>query len=200
MDRSWDAALSCPPTSPTSIKTPVRVERAVVHYTTGCQGIDLEIDTETGKIEILKAVSVLLTWVKQSTRPGKSQIEGGFIQGMSSAMFEEMKLVNGVMKNPSFVDYRIATTSDLPKENIALFVETAQDDGPWGARGIGEHPMTPTIGVMANAIYDAIGVTGSKPSSDRAEKIYLAMVEARKSLLKCITRMCRLFRHIYYFL
>lgn len=152
-------------------------ERAVVHYTTGCQGIDLEIDTETGKIDIIKAVSVFDVGKAINPTLVAAQIEGGFIQGMSSAMFEEMKLVNGVMKNPSFVDYRIATTADLPKENIALFVETAQDDGPWGARGIGEHPMTPTIGVMANAIYDALGVRVMNPPLS-AEKIYLAMVEA----------------------
>jgi CO/xanthine dehydrogenase Mo-binding subunit len=152
-------------------------ERAVVHYTTGCQGIDLEIDTETGQISILKAVSVFDVGKAINPTLVTSQIEGGFIQGMSSAMFEEMKLVNGVMKNPSFVDYRIATTADLPKENIAMFVETAQDDGPWGARGIGEHPMTPTIGVLANAIYDAIGVRVSNPPLS-AEKIYLAMLEA----------------------
>ncbi len=154
-------------------------ERAVVHYTTGCQGIDLEIDTETGKIEILKAVSVFDVGKAINPDLVKAQIEGGFIQGMSSAIFEEMKLVNGVMKNPSFVDYRIATTADLPKENIALFVETAQDDGPWGARGIGEHPMTPTIGVLANAIYDAVGVRVINPPLS-AEKIYLAMLEAGK--------------------
>lgn len=154
-------------------------ERAVVHYTTGCQGIDLEIDTETGKIEILKAVSVFDVGKAINPDLVKAQIEGGFIQGMSSAIFEEMKLVNGVMKNPSFVDYRIATTADLPRENIAEFVETAQDDGPWGARGIGEHPMTPTIGVLANAIYDAVGVRVMNPPLS-AEKIYLAMLEAGK--------------------
>lgn len=154
-------------------------ERAVVHYTTGCQGIDLEIDTITGQIEILKAVSAFDVGKAINPDLVKAQIEGGFIQGMSSAMFEEMKLVNGVMKNPSFVDYRIATTADLPKENKAIFVETAQDDGPWGARGIGEHPMTPTIGVLANAIYDAVGVRVSNPPLS-AEKIYLAMVEAGK--------------------
>jgi carbon-monoxide dehydrogenase large subunit len=154
-------------------------DRAVVHYTTGCQGIDLEIDTDTGKIEIIKAVSAFDVGKAINPELVKCQIEGGFIQGMSSAIFEEMKLVNGVMKNPSFVDYRIATTADIPRENIAMFVETAQDDGPWGARGVGEHPMVPTIGVLANAIYDATGVRVYNPPLS-AEKIYLAMVEEGK--------------------
>jgi len=127
----------------------------------------------------LKAVSAFDVGKAINPDLVKAQIEGGFIQGMSSAIFEEMKLVEGVMKNPSFVDYRIATTADLPKENIAIFVETAQDDGPWGARGIGEHPMTPTIGVLANAIYDAVGVRVMNPPLS-AEKIYLAMLDGGK--------------------
>ena len=52
-----------------------------------------------------------------------------------------------------------------------------QDDGPFGARGIGEHALVPTMPAIANAIYDAIGVRpGSPPFS--SEKVYLAMVDA----------------------
>jgi CO/xanthine dehydrogenase Mo-binding subunit len=107
----------------------------------------------------------------------KSQIEGGFIQGLSSAMYEEIKLRNGVMQNPSFVDYRIMTSADIPQEIDSIIVERPQDDGPWGARGVGEHPMVPTIAALANAIYDAIGVRITDPPFS-AEKIYLAMLDA----------------------
>jgi carbon-monoxide dehydrogenase large subunit len=151
-------------------------ERAVVHYTTGCQAIELEVDLDTGKIDILKAYSAFDVGKAINPELVKSQIEGGFIQGMSSAMFEEMKLVKGVMKNPSFVDYRIATAPDIPQINKAFVVECAQDDGPWGARGIGEHPMTPTIAVLANAIYDAIGIRVTNPPF-LPEKIFMALVE-----------------------
>jgi CO/xanthine dehydrogenase Mo-binding subunit len=107
----------------------------------------------------------------------KAQIEGGFVQGMSTAMFESIQLKDGVMQNPSFVDYRIASSSDAPLEHRAIIVEVPQDDGPWGARGVGEHPMVPTIPAIANAIYDAVGVRpGSPPFT--AEKVYLAMVDA----------------------
>ncbi len=73
----------------------------------------------------------------------KAQIEGGFVQGLSSAIFEEMRIRKGVMTNPSFVDYRIATSADIPEKIDPMIVEHAQDDGPFGARGIGEHPMVP---------------------------------------------------------
>ncbi|NJN95794.1 MAG: hypothetical protein HC875_17675 [Anaerolineales bacterium] len=75
------------------------------------------------------------------------------------------------------MDYRIATSADAPPQIDAILVEVPQDDGPFGARGVGEHPMVPTIPAIANAIYDAIGLrVGSPPFT--AEKVYLAMVEA----------------------
>jgi CO/xanthine dehydrogenase Mo-binding subunit len=151
--------------------------RAVVHYTTGCQAFEIEVDTETGDVQIIRAVSAFD--VGHAINPGlvTAQLEGGLLQGVSSAMFEEMKLVEGVMRNPSFVDYRIATTADVPDEIVSIIVEHAQDDGPFGARGIGEHPMVPTIAALANSIYDAIGVRITTPPFS-AEKIYLAMLDA----------------------
>jgi carbon-monoxide dehydrogenase large subunit len=104
-------------------------------------------------------------------------MEGGFVQGMSTALFEAMQLKGGVMQNPSFVDYRIATSADAPREIEAIIVEVPQDDGPWGARGIGEHGLVPTIPAIANAIYDAIGVRPGEPPY-LPEKVYLAMVDA----------------------
>ncbi len=151
--------------------------RAVVHYTTGCQALEIEIDTETGDIHIIRAVSAFDVGKAINPDLVTAQIEGGFLQGLSSAMFEEMKLKEGVMRNPSFVDYRIATTADVPDEIVSIIVEHGQDDGPFGARGIGEHPMVPTIAALANAIYDAIGVRVTTPPFS-AEKVYLAMLDA----------------------
>jgi CO/xanthine dehydrogenase Mo-binding subunit len=151
--------------------------RAVVHYTTGAQALEIEVDKETGRIDVIKAASAFDVGKAINPDLVKSQIEGGFIQGLSSAMFEEIKLRNGVMQNPSFVDYRIMTSADIPEEIDAIIVERPQDDGPWGARGVGEHPMVPTIAALANAIYDAIGVRVTDPPFT-AEKIYLAMLDA----------------------
>jgi carbon-monoxide dehydrogenase large subunit len=152
-------------------------DRAVVHYTTGAQAFEIEVDLDTGKIEVIRAASAFD--VGRAINPDlvKAQIEGGFVQGMSSAIFEEMKLVNGVMKNPSFVDYRIATSADIPVKHEAIIVEVPQEDGPFGARGVGEHPMVPTIAALGNAIYDAVGVRLVGPPFS-AEKIYLAMLDA----------------------
>jgi len=149
-------------------------ERAVVHYTTGAQAFEVEIDVETGKMEILHAVSAFDCGKAINPDLVKAQMEGGLIQGISSAVFERMIFKDGHMLNPSFVDYRIATTMDLPDKITSIIVEEPQDDGPWGARGIGEHPMVPTIAALGNAIYDAVGIRMEGPPFT-AEKIYLHM-------------------------
>jgi carbon-monoxide dehydrogenase large subunit len=107
----------------------------------------------------------------------KAQMEGGFVQGISSAIFEGLKLKNGFLQNPSFVDYRIATSTDIPREMKSIIVEVAQEDGPWGARGIGEHSMVATLPAIANAIYDAVGVRFDGPPF-LPEKVYMAMFDA----------------------
>jgi carbon-monoxide dehydrogenase large subunit len=152
-------------------------ERAVVHYTTGAQAVELEVDLDTGRIEILRGVSAFDVGKAINPAQVKAQMEGGFVQGMSSALFESLNLKDGVVRSPSFVDYRIATTADAPRDLQSFIVEEAQDDGPWGARGIGEHSMVPTIPAIANAIYDAVGVRLEGPPFT-AEKVYLAMLEA----------------------
>ncbi len=152
-------------------------ERAVVHYTTGAQAVELEVDLDTGRIEIIKGVSTFDVGKAINPELVKSQMEGGFVQGMSSALFEKLQLKDGTLQNSSFVDYRIATSSDVPRDLQAYIVEVAQDDGPWGARGIGEHSMVPTIPAIANAIYDAIGIRFDGPPFT-AEKVYLAMLDA----------------------
>jgi carbon-monoxide dehydrogenase large subunit len=152
-------------------------KRAVVHYTVGVQGLDIEVDLDTGKIEILRAVAAFDVGKAINPDLVKAQIEGGLVQGLSSAIFEEMQLQNGIMRNPSFVDYRIATSTDIPREIKSIIVEVPQDDGPWGARGIGEHPMIPTIAALGNAVFDAVGVRLEGPPYS-AEKVFLAMVDA----------------------
>lgn len=148
--------------------------RAVVHYTVGAQAVDLEVDLDTGQLEILNIASVYD--VGRAINPDLilTQIEGGAVHGMSSA-YEALKFnEDGQVLNPSFVDYRIATIADIPGKIHGDFVETPIDDGPWGARGVGEHVMVQTAPAIANALYDAVGIRFSDlPLS--ADKIFLAL-------------------------
>lgn len=132
--------------------------RAVVHFTTGCQAVEVEVDDETGEVRVLKIVSAYDVGRAINPDMVRTQMEGGAVQGMSTALLEGIILQEGVPRNPNFTDYRIATAVDTPLALESIIVEVPQDDGPFGARGIGEHPMVPTAPAIANAIYNAVGV------------------------------------------
>jgi len=151
-------------------------KRAVVHYTVGCQAVDLEVDPATGQIEILKLVAVYDVGKAINPEQVQAQMEGGVVQGLSSALLEELQLEDGRPGNACLMDYRIATAVDTPRQIVGHIVEVPQDDGPWGARGIGEHPMIATAPAIANALYDALGVQfNDMPLT--GEKVYLALEE-----------------------
>lgn len=151
--------------------------RAVVHYTVGAQAVDLEVDTETGQVEIIKIASAYDVGKAINPDLVLTQIEGGAVHGMSSAFEGFIYDENGSLLNHSLVDYKIATSMDTPKIIHGDIVETPLEDGPWGARGVGEHVMVPTAPAMANAIADAAGIRINRlPLS--SEKIFMAMLEA----------------------
>jgi CO/xanthine dehydrogenase Mo-binding subunit len=146
-----------------------------VHYTTGAGGIVVEIDRETGKTEVLKAA--LAVDVGRAINPDlvRGQITGGLLQGLATVLYEDMRFdANGRLLNPNFSDYKIPTALDIPRQVIPIIVETPQPDGPFGARGMGEHTMIPAAAMVANAIADATGVrVQGMPVT--AEKIALAL-------------------------
>ncbi len=148
--------------------------RAVVHYTVGAQAVELEVDTDTGQVEILTVASAYDVGKAINPDLVMSQIEGGAVHGASST-FEALRFDDqGQPLNSDLADYRIMTAVDAPREIHGDFVETPLEDGPWGARGVGEHVMVPTAPAIANAIHDALGIRfNDLPLS--AEKIFLAL-------------------------
>jgi CO/xanthine dehydrogenase Mo-binding subunit len=146
-----------------------------VHYTVGAAAIKLEIDSQTGKVKILKVVEAIDAGKVLNPSLAEGQIIGGVLQGISTVLYEDMRFDHrGKMLNPNFTDYKIPTALDVPDEVIPIFVEVEQPDGPFGARGIGEHPMIPVAPMIANAIFDATGIR-IKTLPITAEKIFLAM-------------------------
>jgi len=152
-------------------------EHPLVHFTVGGEAMEIEIDLDTGQLEIIKAVNSFDVGKAINPALVRAQMIGGFAQGLSAAMFEEIKFKDGVVQNPSFVNYRVVNAIDMPREIETFIVEVPQEDGPWGARGVGEHPTVPTIGVLGNAIYDALGIRLYGPPY-LPEKIFMAMVDA----------------------
>ena len=137
-------------------------------WTTAVAGAEVEVDTETGIIEVKKMV--------ESCDPGhivnpelyKAQVEGGMMQALGTVLFEELKLKDGKVLNKSFVDYKIPTIDNAPETFIAMGVEHPEETGPYGARGIGEPAMVPGAPAIANAIYNATGCRMLKALQEKA--------------------------------
>ena len=122
------------------------------------QGITIDVDTETGRIKILKVSAATDTGKTINPITCEGQIEGGVMQGIGHAMFEELIFdEKGKIINTSMLDYKIPSALDMPEIN-SILVEEPHREGPYGAKGIGEIVTVPTAAAIANAIYDAVGI------------------------------------------
>ena len=131
--------------------------KPVAFWTMGVNGAEVEIDTETGEIRVLKMVSCFDPGKVINPKLYDAQVEGAMVQALGTALFEELKLKDGKVLNKSFVDYKIPTADDMP-EMVVKVAEHAEPTGPFGARGIGEPVMVPGAPAIANAIANALGV------------------------------------------
>ncbi len=146
-----------------------------VHYTVGAAGIILEIDRKTGKMRVRKAV--LAVDVGKAINPGlvRDQVTGGMLQGLATVLYEDIRFdLAGRLLNANFTDYKIPTALDMPDEVVPIIIEVAQPDGPFGARGVGEHTMIPAAPLVANAVEDAVGIR-LKGMPITAEKVALEL-------------------------
>ena len=135
--------------------------KPVAFWTMGVNGAEVEIDTETGEIRVLKMVSCFDPGKVINPKLYDAQVEGAMVQALGTALFEELKLKDGKVLNKSFVDYKIPTADDMP-EMVVKVAEHAEPTGPFGARGIGEPVMVPGAPAIANAIANALGVRCSR--------------------------------------
>lgn len=126
-------------------------------YAFGSQIVEIEVDIETGEIEVLKIYAA--HDVGQAVNPLQvdAQIEGACIQGLGYAIYEEIKKEQGKITTPSFSTYLIPTAMDMP-EIHSIIVEEPSHNGPFGVKGLGETALVPTAAAIANALYDAIGI------------------------------------------
>ncbi len=147
-------------------------------WTYGAHGIVVEVDPVTGEYDVLKVASAFDVGKAINPLAVRGQIIGGMIQGLGTAMCEGYIYdANGKLLNPNFTDNKIPTSLDMPLEIEAYVVETPQLDGPFGARGVGEHSMIAICGGLGNAIQDATGADLTKMPI-RAEDVWRALKTA----------------------
>jgi len=128
-----------------------------LQYTYGAVTAEVEVDTETGRVQVLKIVTAYDVGKAINPISLEGQIEGGTIQGLGYALMEEMIHKNGVVVNPNLGDYYVPTSLDVP-EMKSIIVEYPGALGPFGAKAIGEPPIVLPAPAIVNAIDNAIGV------------------------------------------
>ena len=123
----------------------------------GLHIVDVEVDPDTGKVEILRYTAIQDAGRAIHPSYVEGQIQGGVVQGIGWALNEEY-FVNdqGRMLNSSFLDYRMPTALDLPMIDTVL-VEVPNPGHPYGVRGTGEVPLVPPLAAVANAVARATG-------------------------------------------
>jgi CO/xanthine dehydrogenase Mo-binding subunit len=127
--------------------------------TIAAQIVRARVDRETGKVWLLRAVQSLDCGKAINPMAVEGQMEGGTAQGVGWGLWEQMAYApDGRNLNPGFLDYHIPTALDLPDIESVL-VEVPTVNGPFGAKGVGEPPITPGIAAVQEAIYDAVGVS-----------------------------------------
>ncbi|NQV21036.1 MAG: xanthine dehydrogenase family protein molybdopterin-binding subunit [Rhodospirillales bacterium] len=123
----------------------------------GTHIVDVEVDPETGFVTVLRYTAV--QDVGRAIHPSyvEGQIQGGVAQGVGWALNEEYVYgKDGMLQNTGFLDYRMPVASDLPMIDTVI-VEVPNDAHPFGVRGVGEVPIIPPLGAVANAVSHAIG-------------------------------------------
>lgn len=148
-------------------------------YIFGCQGVEVEVDIETGKIKILKVVTAHDVGKVLNKQTIKGQIYGGLAMGLGYALSEEIKIKDGKNLNRDFLDYKILTAPDINFPMHLEFIETNDKKGPFGAKGVGEPGLVPTAPAIANAVYDAVGIR-IKELPITPEKILTALKKVKK--------------------
>ena len=147
-------------------------------FTYGCHAVDVAVDSETGEVTVLKSVGAHDIGQAINPQAVEGQIEGGALMGQGYALSEELIYEEGKLVSPSFSEYLIPTSMDMP-DIQCIILESRSGLGPFGAKGIGEPSLTPVAPAIANAVADAIG-TRVFDLPITPEKVVQAIREAQR--------------------
>ncbi len=165
------ATYKAPFTDP--IKTEVIKDPVFADFTFGAQAAEVEVDTETGMVTILKYASAQDIGRAINVNRAEGQIEGGAAQGIGFGLMEDYIEEKGIPLTRNLATYLIPTSKDVP-DIQSIILESKSGKGPFGAKGIGEPAITAAAPALLNAICDAIGVR-IKQIPATPERVYRAI-------------------------
>ncbi|MGZ0712112.1 molybdopterin-dependent oxidoreductase (plasmid) [Coraliomargarita sp. W4R53] len=118
--------------------------------------VRVAVDLETGSVRVLQSVQSADAGFLMNPAQARGQVEGGAAQGIGSALYEEVVVEEGSVKNPVFRLYRVPQFADVPDTEV-YFADTHDTVGPHGAKSMSESPYNPVAPAVGNAIARAIG-------------------------------------------
>ncbi len=151
---------------------------AYATYAWASQLAEVEVDTDTGKVTVVRLASATDAGKAINPKGVEGQIEGGAVQGLGFALMEDMIVQDGKFLNSRFSTYIIPTAADVPRID-PLIVEVHDPTGPHGAKGVAEPATIATTPAILNAIADALGKRLSRtPASPERVLQLLGKIEA----------------------
>ncbi|NCB30915.1 MAG: nicotinate dehydrogenase medium molybdopterin subunit [Clostridia bacterium] len=152
---------------------------AYATYIYATQVADVEVDTETGDVTVLRVGAAHDVGRAINPMMVEQQVEGAVLQGMGYGIMEEVILDKGHTLTPNFSKFLIPTAKDAPRIKTYI-VESDVGRGPFGAKGVGEGAIIPTAAAVVNAVNNAIGVR-IRELPITPEKILAALEEKEKT-------------------
>ncbi|MDX6743549.1 xanthine dehydrogenase subunit D [Actinocorallia sp. A-T 12471] len=129
---------------------------AHVQYAFAAHRATVDVDVELGLVRVVEIATAQDVGKAVNPKAVEGQIQGGTAQGLGLALLEEIQVVDGVVRNPSFTDYLIPTIMDMPPMSLDI-LELADPDAPYGLRGVGEPPTISSTPAVVAAIRAATG-------------------------------------------
>jgi CO/xanthine dehydrogenase Mo-binding subunit len=120
------------------------------------QAAIVAVNQLTGETEVLRFCSACDVGRAVNPKNVEQQLEGGAAQGISTALYEEIVYDGGHVFNPNFKDYRVPTATEVPYQSETIILESNDDTGPDGAKGVGEAGMIASAPAVGNAVVDAL--------------------------------------------
>jgi len=164
----YDAPATTPPDKP----APGTQTHYSLGYTAGCA--EVEVDLDTGAVKLLSFTSTLDAGKAVNPQQVEGQAHGGLTQAIGWALMEKFVQEDGLVKTPDFTTYLLPTVQDVPQNMRIFLVETPDEHGPFGARGIGELPMLAAAPAILAAIHNATGAWVNHVPA-RAEDVWQAL-------------------------
>jgi CO/xanthine dehydrogenase Mo-binding subunit len=157
-DRPARATAQYRPPATTRLDPATTTGRPNYAYGYTSQAVEVEVNTLTGQVQVLRIISVHDVGKAVNRQQVEGQIEGCLAQALGYALLENFQMRDGHVVTSYFSTYLLPTAPDMPTEIIPVIMESADPNGPYGARGMAEMPLVPFTPAVAAAIHDAVGV------------------------------------------